>query len=232
MLQKSDYSSHEKHYVAIDCIIFGFDGEQLKLLLVKRGFEPCKGCWSLMGGFVRTIENLGQAASRVLFELTGLHDIFLEQLHTYGETERDSQARVISVAYYALIKIDDFNETTDNIFDAKWFPIDQRPVLIFDHNMMVDKALRRLRRKAAIQPIGFELLPEKFTLSQLQKLYEAIYGMAIDKRNFRKRVLNMGVLSRLDEIDKLSSRRGAYLYTLDKHKYDCFVDKGQTFLIK
>jgi ADP-ribose pyrophosphatase YjhB (NUDIX family) len=232
MGKTSRYASFDKHYVAIDSIIFGFDDDKLKLLLIKRKFEPCKGCWSLMGGFVGKEESLDDAAVRILEELTGLTDIYLEQLYAYGEVDRDLDARVISVAYYALININHYDEETGRRHGAHWVPIEDVPRLIFDHNIMVDKAMRRLRRKTIIQPIGFELLPEKFTLPQLQRLYEAIHQETLDKRNFRKKILSMGVLTRLNEKDKLSSKRGAYLYQFDKDKYDYLIRNGNLFVMK
>lgn len=226
------YQSYDKHYVAIDSIIFGFDDESLKLLLIKRKFEPCKGCWSLMGGFVGAGESLDQAAYRILEELTGLQDIYLEQLYTYGEVNRDFDARVISVAYYALININKYDEELGRKHGAEWFSIDEIPPLIFDHDAMVLKAMRRLKRKTIVQPIGFELLPEKFTLPQLQRLYEAIHQQKLDKRNFRKKILSMGVLTQLDEKDRISSKRGAYLHKFDKEKYDELNKNGNIFVLK
>jgi 8-oxo-dGTP diphosphatase len=232
MANISRYQSYDKHYVAIDSIIFGFDDESLKLLLIKRNFEPCKGSWSLMGGFVAGNESLDQAAYRILEELTGLQDVYLEQLFAYGEVGRDSDARVISVAYYALININKYDEELGRRHGAEWFSIDEIPPLIFDHDTMVKKAMRRLRRKTIVQPIGFELLPEKFTLPQLQRLYEAIHQQKIDKRNFRKKILSMEVLTQLDEKDRVSSKRGAYLYQFDKEKYDYLISNGSFFVLK
>lgn len=223
------YTEHARHYVAIDSIIFGFSEGNLKLLLIKRNFEPCKGQWSLMGGFVKNDESTDEAANRILEQLTGLKSIFLEQLYTYGDIDRDSEARVISIAYYALINIDDYDKKLGQYYGAKWFNIDEIPVLVFDHAKMVEKALRRLRRKTIAQPIGFELLPEKFTLPQLQQLYEAIHQQSMDKRNFRKKILGMKVLSKLEEKDKSSSKRGAFLYKFDKEKYDYLIENGGFF---
>ncbi len=223
------YKKHDKNYVAIDSIIFGFDDGKLKLLLIKRNFPPCKGQWSLMGGFVGEKESLDKAAYRILEELTGLKEVYLEQLYTYGDIHRDTEARVISVAYYALIKIDDYDSDLGEKHGARWFAIDELPPLIFDHKIMVQKAMRRLKRKTIIQPVGFELLPEKFTLPQLQKLYEAIHQKEMDKRNFRKRILSIGVINKLNEKDKNSSKRGAFLYEFDKEKYDYLVTNGNLF---
>jgi len=226
------YQSFTQHLVAVDSIIFGFSENQLKLLLTRRELEHHSGQWSLMGGFVDESESVDDAARRILTELTGLKDIYLEQLYTYGEIHRDDGARVISVAYYALINMDAYDEKSGNRYQAKWFAMNEIPQLVFDHNVMVQKALRRLRRKTIIQPIGFELLPEKFTLTQLQSLYEAIHGQELDKRNFRKKILSMNVLQKLEEKDKNSSRRGAFLYRFDKQKYDALMGEGGVFDFK
>ncbi len=215
----------------MDCIIFGFDCRQLKLLLIKRDFQPQKGKWSLVGGFLEAEESLDQAAQRILFNLSGLTDIYLEQLYTYGDTDRDPGERVLSTAYYALINAEDYHLPINRESTAKWFPIDKIPDLIFDHNIMVDKAMRRLSRKSLSQPIGFELLPEKFTIPQLQILYEAIHQRELDKRNFRKKILSMGLLKKLEEKQKSDSRKGAYYYRFDKGKYDDLVSTGYHFEI-
>jgi len=226
------YTEYDRFLVAVDAIIFGFDGQELKLLLVKRNFPPAQGEWSLMGGFLKGDESVDEAAVRVLHKLTGLGNVYLEQLQTYGDIARDPGERVISVAYYALIKIDDYDKSLAEKYHASWFPIQQYPNLIFDHNEMVSKALRRLRRKAQIQPIGFQLLPEEFTLPQLQKLYEAIFQKDMDKRNFRKKILGFDVLQKLTEKDKEGSRKGAYLYRFDRHKYEHLLNEGTGFVLK
>ncbi len=205
--------------VAVDCIIFGFDQNELKLLLIKRGFKPEKGKWSLMGGFLRKDENLEHAAERVLHQLTGLNEVYMEQLHVFGAIERDPVERTISVTYYALINIDDRDKELVNKFDAEWFPISKIPDLIFDHNQIVEAAINHLRHKASHQPIGFELLPTKFTMPQLQRLYEAIYETSMDTRNFSKKLLSMGVLVKLQEKQKGHSRKGAFYYQFDQGKY-------------
>ncbi len=220
---------HDKNFVAIDSIIFGFDQGRLKLLLIKRKMPPMEGQWSLMGGFVGSHESVDDAAYRILENLTGLKSIFLEQLYAYGDLDRDSAGRVISVAYYALINIDNYDEELGRKYGAEWFTMDEIPSLVFDHSTMVQKAIRRLKRKTIIQPIGFELLPPKFTLTQLQQLYEAIHQKEIDKRNFRKKILSMGVLNKLDEKDKESSKRGAFLYKFNKEKYDYLTSKENLF---
>lgn len=224
----SYYSVHSKHFVAVDCIIFGFDQEKINILLHKRKFEPYLGGWSLFGGFLQESENIDDAAGRILLNLAGFSGIYLEQLYTYGNIERD-QERVISIAYFALINTEQFQSLKGGDFDAVWIPLENLPEMILDHAQMIDKALRRLRRKAASEPIGFELLPEKFSLPRLQKLYEAIYGEDFDKRNFRKKILSMGILRKLNEKDKTSSKKGAYLFMFDKEKYDELLSVGIRF---
>ncbi|HKL15725.1 MAG TPA: NUDIX domain-containing protein [Balneolaceae bacterium] len=213
------YSEHAQYYVALDCIIFGFDRKNLKLLLIKRNFEPKKGEWSLMGSFLRPDESLDEAAGRILYNLTGLTDIYLEQLKGFGEVDRDPVARTISVAYYALINIHGHNEKLLPENGAKWFHMNELPDLIFDHEEMVLLAKKRLRQKASSQPVGFELLPDTFTLPELQQLYEAIYETDLDKRNFRRRILSMNVLEKTDKKQKKYSKKGAYLYKFDEEKY-------------
>jgi len=223
------YQKEDRQLVAVDCIVFGFDKGLLKLLLFKRTLEPGSGKWSLAGGFLKRKESLIDAASRVLCKLTGLKDVFLEQLYAYGSPDRDPGERVISIAYYALIKVEDYNKDLVIENGAHWRAIENVPELLFDHGEMVEKALCRLRRIAKSQPIGFELLPDKFTLPQLQSLYEAIYQKEIDKRNFRKKILTMGLLDKLDEKDKSSSKKGAFLYMFNKEKYEELVAKGFYF---
>lgn len=228
---KDLYVKHPRHYVAVDCIIFGFDKQKLKLLVIKRDFEPGKGEWSLMGGFVQEGEAVDDAAARVLKELTGLSDIYLEQVQAYGELGRDPAARVISIAFYALIDSVKFDQEISRDYHARWFSLDKIPDLIFDHQIMVDKALRRLRRRCKSQPVGFELLPEKFTMPQLMKLYEAIFQQKFDKRNFRKKILSNGVLNKLEEKDMEGSRKGAFLYEFEKKKYNELIRNGYNFEI-
>lgn len=223
------YTGYDKFLVAVDCIIFGFDEGELKLLLIKRNFPPAQGEWSLMGGFLKKKESLDDAASRVLQRLTGLSNVYLEQLYSCGEINRDPGARVMSVAYYALIKIKDYDEELVRKHNANWFPLNDFPDLIFDHNMMVNRALKRLRRKAQSQPIGFELLPDKFTIPQLQSLYEAIFQKNFDKRNFRKKILSFDVLKKFNEKEKKNSKKGAFLYQFNRDKYDDLIDSGYSF---
>ncbi|MFC2117707.1 NUDIX domain-containing protein [Bacteroidota bacterium] len=228
---KSYYDNFPKHFVALDCIIFGFDEGELKLLVVKRDLVPARGQWSLMGGFLELNENLKSAAQRILHNLTGLKNVFMEQLFTFGEVDRDPGERTVSVAYFALLKIEDYDKDLVSLNSAQWFPMSEVPELIFDHNTMVNKALKRLRRKARVRPIGFELLPKKFTLPQLQSLYEAIYNKTYDKRNFRKKILSTGLLVKHEEKDKLNSRKGAFLYSFDKKKYKVLANEGFNFEI-
>jgi 8-oxo-dGTP diphosphatase len=226
----NSYKSHQKILVAVDCIIFGFDGTQLKALLIKRGFEPEKGKWSLMGGFVGKDEDADEAAARVLYQLTGMNNIYMEQLYTFSDVNRDEAGRVISIAYFALINIADYSEQLQLEHEAKWFPLSKIPPLIFDHKKMVAKAKERLRQKVANHPIGFELLPPKFTLPQLQSLYEAIYETPLDKRNFTKKMLSLGILNKLNEKEKESSRKGAFYYVFDSQKYGKLQSNGVKFI--
>lgn len=212
--------------VAIDCIVFGFDKQELKLLLVHRNIEPAKGQWSLMGGFLSQEESLNDGAKRILYQLTGLEDIYLEQVYLFGDINRDPVERVISICYYALIKLEDYDEELGLSHDAHWFPIKARPELIFDHEQMVDAALYRLRRRAGYQPIGFELLPEKFTMKQLLSLYEAIYDRDFDEGNFSKKMLSLGILFKTDEKLRGNSKKGSFLYSFDQAGYESVKEKG------
>ena len=206
--------------VAIDCIVFGFDGSDLKLLLIQRGFTPELHKWSLMGGYVEEEESVDEAANRILHSLTGLSGVYLEQLYAFGEVKRDTTERTISIAYFALIDIAQYKQQLSTDYHAEWFPIKKVPKLIFDHDEMVELAKKRLQYKAALHPVVFELLPEKFTLPQIQSMYDAIYEVNFDKRNFSRKLLSTGLLIKLDEKDKLGSKKGAFYYTLDKAKYN------------
>jgi ADP-ribose pyrophosphatase YjhB (NUDIX family) len=206
--------------VAVDCIVFGFDGKELKILLVQRGMEPEAGKWSLMGGFVQNKENLEEATTRVLKKLTGLENVYLEELHSFSETSRDPVERTISLAYFALIDIHKYERQLSNEYHAEWFSLKKNPKLIFDHNKMVAAAKKRLRYKAAFHPILFELLPGKFSIPQLQNLYEQVYDVTIDKRNFSRKILSTKLLVKQAEKDKASSRKGAFYYRLDRKQYD------------
>jgi 8-oxo-dGTP diphosphatase len=223
-----NYSDQVKTLLAVDCIIFGFDKKNLKILLIKRDFEPERGRWSLMGGFLQPTETLDEAATRVLNHLTGLDNVYMEQLRAYSALDRDPVERTVSVSYYALINITEDTKLNDN-FSAKWFDINEAPNLIFDHNNMISHAMSRLRHRAGTKPIGFELLPEKFTMKQLQTLYEAILGEKLDKRNFINKINGLDILLKTEEKDMKSSRKGSFLYMFDQVKYNAKVSDGFTF---
>ena len=223
------YTGQEKFLVAVDCIVFGFDYKKIKLLLFRRKVEPLKGEWSLIGSFVDKNLNLNDAAKKVLYEYTGLKDIYLEELKVYSNVDRDPGGRVISVAYFSLIRIDEFKLESVEKYDAHWFDLDDVPELILDHGKMVDDAITNLRTKAVYQPIGFELLPKKFTIPQLQVLYECVYQQELDSRNFRKKILSFDILTKTDEKDKNGSKKGAFLYKFNKGKFEEFTAKGYNF---
>lgn len=215
----SFYNSNPKFLLAVDCIIFGFQDGKLKLLLQRRDFEPFRGTWSLMGGFVQANESVDETAKRVLTELTGLTNVFMQQVGAFGNINRDPGERVISIAYYALINVDKYNHELSDKHNAYWEDITNLPELYFDHKEMIDKAHEILKRKVSREPIGFNLLPTLFTLSQLQTLHEAVLGLNIDKRNFRKKVKDMPFIEKTDLIDKTGSKRGAYLYKYNDKTY-------------
>ncbi|GAB1453789.1 NUDIX domain-containing protein [Draconibacterium sp.] len=225
------YSNFPKILVAVDAIIFGFNENEfdLKLLLLKRNFDPEKGNWSLMGGFIAPDESLDQSAQNIVSRLTGLDNVYMEQLYAFGNVDRDSGGRIVSVAYFSLLKINDHDSELVKKHGASWVSVNELPELIFDHQEMVEKALRRLRVKARMQPIGFELLPKKFTIPQLQRLYEAIYQMPFDKRNFRRKLLAMGLLEKLNEKEKETSKKGAFYYRFNKIKYEELLERGFNF---
>lgn len=214
------YARQARMLIAVDCIIFGFDGKELKILLIKRGFEPEKGKWSLMGGFVHQHESFDNAAARILKELTGLVDVYMEQLHSFSDPARDPIERTISVTYFTLIDIHKYEKQINTNFQAEWFSLKKSPKLIFDHNEIAEMARKQLRYKAAFHPILFELLPGKFTLPQLQILYEGVYGSMIDKRNFSRKVLSTQLLIKQKDKDKEGSKRGAFYYKLNQKKYN------------
>ena len=213
------YSENPQFFVSVDCIIFGLVEGKLCLLLHKRRFTPENGKWSVMGGFVRRDESVDDAARRVLRDLTGLEDIYMEQVHAFGAIDRDPGERVISVAYYALLGPDEYNLDLLEKHEAVWVEIGNLPELGFDHPLMVKKTLELIRVKFSHEPIGFNLLPAMFTLTQLQSLYETILGTPLDKRNFRKRVAEMQCIEKTEYIDKTGSRRGASLYRFNDRAY-------------
>ncbi len=213
------YAKQTRLLAAVDCIIFGFDGTQLQILLIKRAIQPLKGNWSLMGGFVEPFESVDEAAAGILKKLTGLSGVYLEQMHCFGDLNRDTIERTISVAYFALIDILKYKEQISHEYQAEWFPIHEIPKLLFDHEVMIEMGRKKLQYKAALHPILFELLPSKFTLPQLLLLYEAIYDANIDKRNFTRKVHATGLLIKLNEKDKDSSKKGAFYYKLNRVNY-------------
>ena len=215
----AEYNTYSRFLLAVDCIIFGFDGKRLQALFIKRAFNPGINKWSLMGGFVQTNEGVEDAASRILLQLTGLSNVYMEQLQCFGNVNRDPGGRVISVAYFALINIEDYTQEMMKEHNAKWFELNQIPALIFDHNEMVLLAKDHLQQKIANHPVGFALLPQKFTLRQLQTLYEAINETELDKRNFTRRILDLGILKKLDEKERSTSKKGSFYFVFDEKKY-------------
>jgi ADP-ribose pyrophosphatase YjhB (NUDIX family) len=194
-------------------VIFGYKDGELKLLLYPRSFEPARGNWSLLGGFVQDNESSDQSAARILKKTTGLDQIFMEQVAAFTDPDREQIARVISIGYYALIRIDEQDEEKVRKYGAEWFPIRERPDLIFDHNEIIGKALVKLQQKAGYQLVGPELLPEMFTLTQLRRLYEAIFQRTLDPGNFRKKILSLDILKRSNKKDSTESKKGAYFYS-------------------
>jgi 8-oxo-dGTP diphosphatase len=226
--------SHTYEYprpaLTVDCVVFGMDEGDLKVLLIKRGVEPFAGKWALPGGFVRMDESLDDAARRELEEEAGIRPSHLEQLYTFGEPGRDPRGRVVTVAYFALVKLSDHRvHASTDAREAAWFSVWDTPKLAFDHADILGTALQRLKGKVRYQPIGFELLPPKFTLTQLQRLYEIILERELDKRNFRKKILSMELLEELDEVEQDVSHRAARLYRFDHKKYKQLEKAGFNF---
>ena len=219
--------------LTVDCVVFGLDRQStLKVMLIQRNIPPYQGNWALPGGFVRIDESLEEAALRELQEETGMERLFLEQLYTFGRVDRDPRERIVTVAYYALVNLSEYSiKAASDASDAAWFAIDALPSLAFDHDRILALALERLKTKVRYEPIGFELLPKKFTLFQLQKLYETILGQELDKRNFRKKILNMGLLHELNERQQDVPHRAAKLYEFDEKTYQQLKEKGFNFEI-
>jgi len=216
--------------LTVDCVVFGLDDEDLKVLLIQRDLEPFAGKWALPGGFVRLDETLDEAAARELREEAGLSKVYLEQLYTFGEIRRDPRERVVTVAYYALVNIRDHRvQSAPAARNAAWFPVLDAPTLAFDHKQILRTALQRLKGKVRYQPIGFELLPAKFTLSQIQHLYETILERSLDKRNFRRKLLAMDFLEETDEIEQDVAHRAARLYRFNEAKYRKLEKQGFLF---
>ena len=216
----SFYGEHSKVWVSVDCIIFGFDEGMLKILIGKRQMDPGRGEWSLYGGFVRSDESVDDAANRVLYELTGLRNLYMRQVGAYGNVDRDPGERVVSIAYYALINVNDYDDRLRKEHGLEWVNYKEVPALYSDHNKMVENARNMMQQKISTEPIGFRLLPSLFTLTQLQRLYEAIQGEELDKRNFRKRIKEMDFIEKTELIDKRGSKRGAALYRFNKRIYN------------
>ena len=213
---------HPKIWVAIDCLVFGYDvfESNLKVLLFQRQVEPFAGQWSLIGGFVNEDEDLAEGARRVLAKFTGLKDVFLEELSVFGRAKRDPGGRVVSVLYWSLIKLDELHRDIATEHGARWFDLSQLPELVLDHRQMVNMGMEKLVQYARTRPIGFELLPQEFTLPQLKQLYDALYGRKIDDRNFRKKILSTNLLVKTEKKDKSASKKGAFIYRFDAGKYE------------
>lgn len=223
---------HPRPALTVDCVVFGLDDADLKVLLIQRGVAPFKGSWALPGGFVHVDETLEEAARRELEEETGLRNVFLEQLYTFGDLKRDPRERIISVAWYALVNLRDHKvQAATDAGEAAWFSLDDLPTLAFDHAEILEVAQQRLRGKVRYVPIGFELLPRLFTLTQMQRMYEKILDRALDKRNFRKKVLGMGVLEETDQVQQDVAHRAARLYRFNEAAYKRMVKQGINFEI-
>ncbi len=213
--------------LAVDCVVFGLSESDLKVLLIQRKIAPFQLAWALPGGFVRLEEPLDAAARRELAEEAGVTDVYLEQLYTFGDLNRDPRERVVTVAYYALAKLSDHRiQAATDAMGVGWYSLDELPKLAFDHQHIVEMARDRLRGKVRYAPIGFELLPPRFSLTQLQRLYEIILGTDLDKRNFRKKILSLDLLVETDEVEQGVRHRAARLYRFDRRKYDRLTKQG------
>lgn len=217
---KRYYSEYSKFFVSVDCIIFGFEDGELRILIGRRNMDPGRGENTIYGGFVDEKESVDDAAVRVLYELTGLEGIYMQQVGAFGKVDRDPGARVVTVAYYALIKTSDYDPTLAAKHNVRWVSVNDIPPMFGDHNRIVQQARQEMRMKLAKEPVGFRLLPELFTLTQLQKLYEAVNGCEMDKRNFRKHVKEMPYIEKTEHVDKKCSKRGACLYKFNEQKFN------------
>lgn len=222
-MHSSQYK-HARHYLAVDCVIFGYENDTLKILLSHRRFQPAQGDWSLLGGWVGEEETVEEAASRVLHQITGLKDIYLEQVSVFSDPRRDPGGRVISVVFFAMIRIDKHDKDLVNEHGAVWCPFNDMPELIFDHNKMADVAHKKLKQKASYELIGEDLLPVRFTFIQLRTLYEAVFQRKFDPGNFRKKVQSLKMLEKLSDKNTTDSKKGAYYFRFRKHK-DSFIKK-------
>ena len=231
-MKNSKYTSNQNITVAIDCVIFGFDLKKLNLLLFKRRVNPFKGSWSLIGEVLENNVSLNQSATDILSKLTGLENIYLKQLKTYGALNRDPKERVISIVYFSLIRVNKLSLKIVENYDAKWFAFNELPDLILDHSDMVKDSISELRSIAKDQPLGFELLPKLFTLPQLQTLYECIYNTKFDSRNFRKKILSLNVLEKTNLKDKSTSRKGAFLFGFKENIVNNYQKNEETYNTK
>lgn len=225
MSDKNYTYKYPRPSVTTDCVIFGFDGNSLKVLLIERGIEPYKGQWAFPGGFLNPEETAEEGALRELREETGLEAAYIDQFHTYTDPKRDPRDRVITIAYYALVRIQEV-KGGDDAAKARWFSLDEVPQLAFDHDRILRDAMKELRERIHFEPIGFELLPEKFTMKDLQMMYEAILDVKFDKRNFSKKMMHYGLLNQLDETVWPTAKREAVLYSFNKENYELFKKKG------
>ena len=213
--------------VTVDCVVFGLDDSDLKVLLIQRGLDPYRDAWALPGGFVKIDEDLDTATRRELEEETGVRDLYLEQLYTFGAPDRDPRERVITVAYFAIVNLFDHPVAANtDAGNAGWFRTEELPGLAFDHAGILSMALERLRSKVRYQPIVFEFLAEKFTLRQVQLLYEKILGSVLDKRNFRKKIQSTELLIPLNEVEMDVAHRAAQLFRFDRERYERLRGKG------
>ena len=211
--------------VTSDCVIFGFDGVAIKVLLIQRGIEPYKDKWAFPGGFMQIDETVEECAKRELEEETGLKTTSVEQFYTFSDVNRDPRERVITVAHYALVRLEEV-KGGDDAMSAQWFAMNEIPSLAFDHDRILRMAVNRLKERICFEPIGFELLPEIFTMSALQNLYEAILEMKFDRRNFYNKMLKLGILSEAEERPKNASRRTPIKYRFNAKKYAELKQKG------
>jgi 8-oxo-dGTP diphosphatase len=226
----SQFPSELIDALSIDCLIFGFQDGQLDVLLIKHAEGISKGKWALPGGWIPYNESVDHAAGRILNSLTGVSNIYLEQFHTFGSLDRYPTKRVVTIGYYALVNRENYKLSAGfTASDAKWFNVHDIPKLPYDHNEILNTGFRFLKHKVRHEPIGFNLLPKKFTLHQIQKLYEAILEKELDKPNFRRKLLNMNLLVPCHEKQKDVSHRAASLYRFDKKIYDQLIENGFAF---
>ncbi|HVD98403.1 MAG TPA: NUDIX domain-containing protein [Cytophagaceae bacterium] len=231
-MNKTHTYSYARPALTVDCVVFGYEEEALKVLLIQRNIEPFKGGWALPGGFVRVEETLEEAAIRELKEETAVENIYLEQLYSFGALQRDPRERVVTVAYYALVKLSEHKaQGGTDAADARWFPLEALPKLAFDHKQIIEVAFKRLQAKVRYEPVGFELLPKRFLFSAIEHLYETILQRKIDRRNFRKKMLSMGIIKQLEEQEENVAHRKGHYYSFDKKEYEKMIKKGFSFEI-